>query len=146
MSNIIFRIFIYSFLIFYVILNHNNFVRSSSNTKDEIKILMENFDINSSIVDNNFEMCYKIFLYCTALIAFFSIFDIKVFQFLSGLITIIIGIVLYNPFNNNSKNNNEILKNFPSYEFLILFSLGIGMIVNSFAEKSEISNEKEKKD
>jgi hypothetical protein len=146
MSNIIFRIFIYSFLIFYVILNHNNFVRSSSNTKDEIKILMENFDINSSIVDNNFEMCYKIFLYCTALIAFFSIFDIKVFQFLSGLITIIIGIVLYNPFNNNSNNNNEILKNFPSYEFLILFSLGIGMIVNSFAEKSEISNEKEKKD
>ncbi len=146
MSNIIFRIFIYSFLIFYVILNHNNFVRSSSNTKDEIKILMENFDINSSIVDNNFEMLFKIFLYCTALIAFFSIFDIKVFQFLSGLITIIIGIVLYNPFNNNSKNNNEILKNFPSYEFLILFSLGIGMIVNSFAEKSEISNEKEKKD
>ena len=146
MSNIIFRILIYSFLIFYVILNHNNFIKSSSNTKDEIKILMENFDINSSIVDNNFEMCYKIFLYCTALIAFFSIFDIKVFQFLSGLITIIIGIVLYNPFNNNSKNNNEILKNFPSYEFLILFSLGIGMIVNSFAEKSEISNEKEKKD
>ena len=146
MSNIIFRIFIYSFLIFYVILNHNNFVRSSSNTKDEIKNLMENFDINSSIVDNNFEMLFKIFLYCTALIAFFSIFDIKVFQFLSGLITIIIGIVLYNPFNNNSKNNNEILKNFPSYEFLILFSLGIGMIVNSFAEKSEISNEKEKKD
>ena len=146
MSNIIFRIFIYSFLIFYVILNHNNFVRSSSNTKDEIKILMENFDINSSIVDNNFEMLFKIFLYCTALIAFFSIFDIKVFQFLSGLITIIIGIVLYNPFNNNSNNNNEILKNFPSYEFLILFSLGIGMIVNSFAEKSEISNEKEKKD
>lgn len=146
MSNIIFRIFIYSFLIFYVILNHNNFVRSSSNTKDEIKNLMENFDINSSIVDNNFEMLFKIFLYCTALIAFFSIFDIKVFQFLSGLITIIIGIVLYNPFNNNSKNNNEILKNFPSYEFLILFSLGIGMMVNSFAEKSEISNEKEKKD
>lgn len=146
MSNIIFRIFIYSFLIFYVILNHNNFVRSSSNTKDEIKILMENFDINSSIVDNNFEMLFKIFLYCTALIAFFSIFDIKVFQFLSGLITIIIGIVLYNPFNNNSKNNNEILKNFPSYEFLILFSLGIGMIVNSFTEKSEISNKKEKKD
>ena len=146
MSNIIFRIFIYSFLIFYVILNHSNFIKSSSNTKDEIKILMENFDINSSIVDNNFEMLFKIFLYCTALIAFFSIFDIKVFQFLSGLITIIIGIVLYNPFNNNSKNNNEILKNFPSYEFLILFSLGIGMIVNSFAEKSEISNEKEKKD
>ena len=146
MSNIIFRIFIYSFLIFYVILNHSNFIKSSSNTKDEIKILMENFDINSSIVDNNFEMFFKIFLYCTALIAFFSIFDIKVFQFLSGLITIIIGIVLYNPFNNNSKNNNEILKNFPSYEFLILFSLGIGMIVNSFAEKSEISNEKEKKD
>ena len=146
MSNIIFRIFIYSFLIFYVILNHSNFIKSSSNTKDELKILMENFDINSSIVDNNFEMFFKIFLYCTALIAFFSIFDIKVFQFLSGLITIIIGIVLYNPFNNNSKNNNEILKNFPSYEFLILFSLGIGMIVNSFAEKSEISNEKEKKD
>jgi putative Mn2+ efflux pump MntP len=146
MSNIIFRIFIYSFLIFYVILNHSNFIKSSSNTKDEIKILMENFDINSSIVDNNFEMFFKIFLYCTALIAFFSIFDIKVFQFLSGLITIIIGIVLYNPFNNNSKNNNEILKNFPSYGFLILFSLGIGMIVNSFAEKSEISNEKEKKD
>ena len=146
MSNIIFRIFIFSYLIFYVILNHNNFVMSSSNTKDEIKILLENFDINSSIIDNNFEIIFKIFLYCTALIAFFSICDIKVFQFLSGLITITIGIVLYIPFNNNSKNNNEILKNFPSYEFLILFSLGTGMILNSFVEKSELSNKKEKKD
>jgi len=146
MSNIIFRIFIFSYLIFYVILNHNNFVKSSSNTKDEIKILLENFDINSSIIDNNFEIFYKIFLYCTALIAFFSIFDIKVFQFLSGIITITIGIVLYNPFNNDSKNNNEFIKNFPSYEFLILFSLGTGMILNSFVEKDEISKEKEKKE
>ena len=146
MSNIIFRIFIYSFLIFYVILNHSNFIKSSSNTKDEIKILLENFDINSSIIDNNFEIFYKIFLYCTALIAFFSIFDIKVFQFLSGIITITIGIVLYNPFNNDSKNNNEFIKNFPSYEFLILFSLGTGMILNSFVEKDEISKEKEKKE
>jgi predicted membrane channel-forming protein YqfA (hemolysin III family) len=144
MSNIIIRIFIFSYLICFVALNLYTFVKSSSNTKDEIKNLFDHFEINSNIIGNKFEIGYKIFLYCTALIAFFSICDIKVFQFLSGLITIIIGIVLYNPLINS--NNNGFLKYFPSYEFLILFSLGIGMILNSLEEKKESPKIKEKKD
>lgn len=79
------------------------------------------------------EWIYKGFLIGLIVLSSLSILGVKFFQFLSGIASIIIGFLYYNPIKYYKEKPIKTPKDyFPQFEFILYATLGLGMIAQSF--------------
>ena len=141
--NIIKRIFLYQFLISFSLLRLPEAFRYYKDFQKKLKILVKSLNLNPSILEYQFqdkEIDYKIFLISLIVLSCFSILNIKFFQFLTGIMCIIVGLIYHNPidelkelFTSKEKITIDNFQNYlPSLDFIIFLCIGLGMIAHSF--------------
>ena len=132
-KNCIIRTTLYQFLIFFSIsrlLQSHRFYRDFQN---KLSDLISSLHLNQRILKyqpKNKEISYKIYLILLIIFPSFSILGFKFFQFFSGLLCILTGLIYHNPLRQinellakNEKFNIEKLQDyFPSIEFILFFS------------------------
>ena len=163
-GNCIKRAILYQFLIFFAIFRLNKAYRFYRDFQNKLSDLVSSLHLNSSILDKqprNKEFVYKFYLISLIVISGFSILGFKFFQFFSGILCILTGLIYHNPIRHftellakNEKLTIEKLQEyFPSMDFIIFFSIGLAMLAHSFKSEdkyidfvNDIDNEKEYKD
>lgn len=137
--NFIKRILLYQILIYYSFSKFDNIINSQ---KEFLKLL---YTLLSDLGFNNLrkfefpedeDIIFRIILISIITISLLSIFNFSAMKFISGLISISIGFIYYNPFKktNGKIINNMILNSIiidyfiPSFDFLVFISSGIAMI------------------
>ena len=137
--NFIERILLYQILIYFSISKIDNIIISQKEFLNKLNILLSDLgiqNISKINIPEDDDSIYRIILISILTISLLSIFNFNLMKFISGLISISIGFIYYNPF---TKVNEDISKNIiidifiihefiPSSEFLLLFSSGIAMI------------------
>lgn len=79
------------------------------------------------------EWIYKGFLIGLIVLSSLSILGVKFFQFLSGVASIMIGFLYYNPIKYYKEKQIKTAKDyFPQLEFILYATLGLGMIAQAF--------------
>ena len=137
--NFIERILLYQILIYFSISKIDNIIFSQNEFLNNLNILLSDLgfkNIPKINIPEDDDTIYRIILISILTISLLSIFNFNLMKFISGLISICIGFIYYNPF---TKFNKEISKNIiidffiinefiPSSEFLFFISSGIVMI------------------
>ena len=137
--NFIERILLYQILIYFSISKIDNIIISQKEFLNKLNILLSDLGIQNITkinIPEDDDSIYRIILISILTISLLSIFNFNLMKFISGLISISIGFIYYNPFR---KVNEDISKNIiidifimhefiPSSEFLLLISSGIAMI------------------
>ena len=163
-GNCLKRAILYQFLIFFAIFRWNKAYRFYRDFQNKLSDLVSSLHLNSSILDKqprNKELVYKCYLISLIVISSFSILGFKFFQFFSGILCILTGLIYHNPIRHftellakNEKLTIEKLQEyFPSMEFIIFFSLGLAMLAHSFKTEdkhidfeSDVNNKEDKID
>ena len=141
--NFIKRILLYQYLIYFSMSKFDtNLINSQKEFINKLQKLFLDMKLNnlSDInIPENDDIIFRTFLIFINTVAFFSILNFSFMQFISGLISIFIGFVYYNPFlKYNELIEQKIIMNFvnlysylPSREFLIFIACGFAMIAQS---------------
>ena len=140
--NFIKRILLYQILIYFSICKIDNIYNSQKEFFNKLTILLSDLGIKNIPeikIPEDDDTIYRIILISILTICFLSILNFNLMKFISGLISISIGFIYYNPFNqiNEVISKNLIIKMFimqdfiPSYEFLFFISSGFAMIYQS---------------
>ena len=163
-GNCIKRAILYQFLIFFAIFRLNNAYRFYRDFQNKLSDLVSSLHLNPSILNHqprNKELVYKFYLISLIVISSFSILGIKLFQFFSGILCILTGLIYHNPIRHftellakNEKLTIEKLQEyFPSMDFIIFFSIGLAMLAHSFKTEdkyidfeSDVNNKEDKID
>jgi hypothetical protein len=163
-GNCLKRAILYQFLIFFAIFRLNKAYRFYRDFQNKLSDLVSSLHLNSSILDKqprNKELVYKCYLISLIVISSFSILGFKFFQFFSGILCILTGLIYHNPIRHftellakNEKLTIEKLQEyFPSMEFIIFFSIGLAMLAHSFKTEdkyidfeSDVNNKEDKID
>ena len=138
------RYLLYQLLIYFSLSKLNNIIDSEKELYCKLNILIKDLGFNGLFITKLSEddcIIFRIILISIITFAFLSIFNFTIMKFISGLISICIGFIYYNPFTKlNELNSNEkiIINMFLSEDFLpskdlfIYIGSGIAMIYQSF--------------
>ena len=140
--NFIKRIFLYHHLIYFSLNKFDNIINSQKEFLYKLEILSSDLGYNYSltnILPENDDTIFRTFLIFIITLALFSIFDFPFIQFISGILSIFIGFVYYNPFikyyeliaKNIIFNLVNVYNYFPSLELIIYLASGFAMIGQS---------------
>jgi hypothetical protein len=143
--NFIKRIFLYQLLIFFVWNKFDDIINSQKEFFNNVNKLLTYSGFDDMIIKNipeNDDILFRIILISILTITILSILNFNVMKFMSGLISIFIGLIYYNP---SIKIDELITKNIitiilndyhsiPSKEFLIYISAGIAIIYQSIKD------------
>ena len=153
-GNCLKRAILYQFLIFFAIFRLNKAYRFYRDFQNKLSDLISSLHLNQRILKyqpKNKEISYKIYLILLIIFPSFSILGFKFFQFFSGLLCILTGLIYHNPLRQinellakNEKFNIEKLQDYlPSIEFILFFSIGLAMITHSL-KKDNYENKKKR--
>ena len=135
--NFIERILLYQILIYFSISKIDNIILSQNEFLNKLNILLSDLgiqNISKINIPEDDDSIYRIILISILTISLLSIFNVNIMKFISGLISISIGFIYYNPFRKVNEDISIIIdiyiihKFTPSSEFLLLISSGIAMI------------------
>ena len=145
--NFLKSIFLYQNLIYFSLGKFNNILNSQNEFFHKLKIL--SIDLGYHNLSNikfpeNDDTIFRLFLIAMITISFLSILNFTFMQFISGILSIMIGFIYYNPFLKYdelyTKNIILNLVNFysfiPSLNLLIFIATGIAMIGQSLKNVS----------
>ena len=95
------------------------------------------------------EWIYKGFLISLIVLSSLSILGVKFFQFLTGIASILVGFLYFNPIEQLKGAKKTVQDYLPKMEFILYFSLGLAMIAQSFkrcccCKKEEVKAEEQK--
>ena len=140
--NLLKRISLYHHLVYFSLTKFDNIIDSQKEFFYKFKILSTdlgyNFLSNINLQEND-DTIFRIFLIFIITMSLFSVLNFSFMQFTSGIISIFIGFVYYNPFlkynelitRNIIFNLVNIYNYFPSLELLIYIASGFAMIGQS---------------
>ena len=146
--NFIKRLLLYQYLIYFSMSKFDtNLINSQKDFINKLQQLLLDIKLNnlSNInIPENDDIIFRTFLIFINTVSFFSILNFSFMQFISGLISIFIAFVYFNPFlkYNELMEQNVILNlvnlysYLPSREFLIFVAGGLAMIAQSLQKFS----------
>ena len=138
------RYLLYQLLIYFSLSKINNIIDSEKELFCKLNILIKDLGFNDLIItklSEDDDTIFRIILISIITFAVLSIFNFTIMKFISGLISIAIGFIYYNPFTklNELKSNKKIIINMllsndflPSIDLFIYIGSGIAMIYQSF--------------
>ena len=143
------RILLFQFLIYFSIKSlrdessYKEYRYKINALKTSIGYKVDDFYMN---IPKNTPFYFKILMLLLIIISIMSMANFKIMQLISGLITIIIGFIYYNPIDRfrEVKERHILLGAFnfdeylPNINFNILFVIGLAMIGESFDDISSI--------
>ena len=133
------NIFLYQCLIIFSVLRLSNAFRFYKDFIQHLDNMLDSFGLNKSLAfwkhkeNHILEWIYKGYLISLIVCAALAILSCPFFQFLSGVASILTGFIYYNPilaFRNRKPQTAQ--EYFPSMEFIIYVTLGLGMIAQVF--------------
>jgi len=141
MKRFIYRILLFQFLFLFSYFKYSKYDDSLKDFKK--RILKYSYLTGPQITNyissnkNNIDLLFPYFLTSMPVFGIFSILNFKLFQVLSGVLTLYIAILYVNPIqriqNNFYKNPFNGWKNYiPSNEFSVIVILGLAMICYAF--------------
>ena len=136
------RILLFQILLYYSLSKFNDIIYSQKEFIYKLKILFSDLgfhNLSKINLPENDDIFIRIILISIMLISILSILDYNIMKFISGLISISIGFIYYNPFGkiNELEAQNIVINilNFynyiPSFNLLLYISIGIAMIGQS---------------
>ena len=145
------RIILYQTPIFLSLCKFRNILNSQQEFSKNLSMLLN--DLKLTVKENiicfpeNDDIIFRFLLLTIITISILSIFNIKIMQFLSGIISILFAFIYYNPFYkfNQLSDKNTFIKIInhifvvPSANFLLLLSIGFAMISISYKNLDEIA-------
>ena len=145
--NFIERVLLYQILIFGSLCKFYNILKSQKEFIHKLKVLYSDLNLNTKSlsymnIPEDDDTFFRIILIAIITFSILSILNINFMQLISGLISIIIGFIYFNPFTKineliaqNSELNVVIFcDDIFSYELLIYICAGIAMISQAFDE------------
>ena len=141
MKRFIYRILLFQFLFLFSYFKYSKYDDSLKDFKK--RILKYSYLTGPQITNyissnkNNIDLLFPYFLTSMPVFGIFSILNFKLFQVLSGVLTLYIAVLYVNPIqriqNNFYKNPFNGWKNYiPSNEFSVIVILGLAMICYAF--------------
>ena len=141
------RILLYQNLIYFSLGKFNNMLDSQNEFFHKLHILLLDlgfYNLSKINFPENDDTIFRIFLIAIITISLLSIFNFTCMQFISGLFSIMIGFIYYNPFlkydelytKNIILNLSNIYCFLPSLNLLIFIATGFAMIGHSLRNVS----------
>ena len=136
------RILLYQILIYFSISKFDNLIISQKEFFDKLNTLLADIkfkNLPKINIQEDDDIIFRIILISIITISFLSILNFNSMKFLSGVISISIGLIYYNPcdkinnllYKNILLNIVNIKESFLSSELLVYVSVGIAMIYQS---------------
>ena len=136
------RILLYQILIYFSISKFDNLIITQKEFFDKLNTLLADIkfkNLPKINIQEDDDIIFRIILISIITISFLSILNFNSMKFLSGVISITIGLIYYNPcdkinnllYKNILLNIVNIKESFLSSELLVYVSVGIAMIYQS---------------
>ena len=152
--NVLGRIILFTFLIIFAIYKCIDFQNSSKEFRKKMLFYLEfSSGYPKALIDLFMRDITREFIIsiCVAVLSsILAMFNYRIGKWISGLMTIIVGLVYYNPFTNVSKNikkgRYKVINFIPTIKCIVIGIVGIIMILTAFnyKKKDKTENIKEK--
>ena len=144
-SNFIERVLLYQILIFNSLCKFYDILKSQKEFFHKLKVLYSDLNLNKNSLkymsmSEDDDTFFRLLLISIIIFSVLSIFNFNFMQLISGIISIIIGFIYFNPFKkineliarNIELNINIFCDDILSYELLIYICAGFAMIGQAF--------------
>ena len=132
------RAFLYQALIIFAVYRLLNAYRFFRDFERKTIAMIKSFGLPETIVrwknvdTLTKEWIYKGFLISLIVLSSLSILGIRFFQFLTGIASILVGFLYFNPIEQLKGEKKNVQDYLPKMEFILYFTLGLAMIAHSF--------------